>query len=133
MIKRERQSRSSLRRMKEQTFHLENEISHNADLAAAAAAAEQSVAFSEIEAQMAREQDESEILRLPKELNETQERGLCTAQSKAFQEELKLAKIEAQNLKMSFEEANKKWNELESDKDTAEEEIVRLKERVSTL
>jgi len=115
--------------LKEQIFHLEEEISHNADRVAAEV--ERSVAISEIEAQMVREQDQGEIMRLEKELNKTQEE--TTAQAKALQEELVLAKIEAQKLKDIAEEAEKKSNELQSDKVTAKEEISRLKVHVSTL
>ena len=115
--------------LREQIFHLESEIAHNADRVAAEV--ERSVAMSEIEARMARERDQGEIMRLQNDLNEMQKEA--TAQAKDFQEELELAKIEAEKLKDVAKAAEQKSNELQTDKETAEEEIVRLKERMSTL
>ena len=115
--------------LREQIFHLEREIAHNADRVAAEV--ERSVAISEIEARMVRERDQGEIMRLQNELNEMQKEA--KSQAKDFQDELELAKIEAEKLKDIAKAAELKSNELQTKKETAEEEIVRLKERMSTL
>ena len=115
--------------LREQIVHLEREIAHNADRVAAEV--ERSVAISEIEARMIRERDQDEIVRLQNDLNEMQKEA--TSQAKGFQEELELAKIEAEKLRDVVKAAEQKSNELQTEKETAEEEIVRLKERMLTL
>jgi len=119
-------------RLREQIVHLEREIAHNVDRVAVEV--QRSVAASKIEAQVVRERDQGEIMRLQEELKEMKEDTTSQlSQAKALKSELEVAKIEAQKLKDVAKAAEKKSKEFQSGKDTAEEEIRRLKEHAATL